>query len=867
MPDPGADPAHVEFDAPLFMPFSNVQVNMGASPAAGGRVSLQGVGGGMGWWHGNTLMTPFCNTVHLVAHASAGWRFSHWTINGSHCVVNPNPICGTIPSIIFRPMGNVFVTAVFVQVQVITNPCWGNFNVNILQPPHRGVPSQGRIVTNYPVGSSRSNLPTQVGNVVGDRNFSSLITGVTTQTMFWFLAQQTDPDWVFSHWVITGPYRNRNEVIRSGVPELTFNANGPVTVSAVFVRRTPPPTPTPAPAPCFSVRYNVTGTVGGTLTARLTNNTNVPNGAGVRGGTTVIFTPNPPANHTTEWTRNGQPWHPANPNSPQQLVINQNEHITVRYVPIAQPVQQFVVLYAHGANGTLTATVPSGQRVDSGTQVTFTATPQPGYMVQWHIGGVPWNAGTTDESLVRSITVNADAAVVAVFVPIPVTNFNLNYSVTGSAGGGITGTHTQGQVAAGTSVTLTATPPTSGEYTVTWMRNGVPVQTGSTNNANMLNYTFTMTQNENIAVQFTPVAPATFNLTYGTRGTAGGSVSGTPASGAQLTAGTAINLTATPPSTTGTYNVRWFRDGVEVTGSAGSLTFTDTMPSNNRNIEVEFTPVLNTLTYSVRGAAGGGISGTPASGTLVSPGTAINLTATPPSTTGTYNVRWFRDGVEVTSSANSLTFTDTMPSNNRNIEVEFLPVLYDLTYSTIGGGSVSGTPNQGQVSPGTAISLTATPPTGVFDVIWLRGGVEVQRGRSTDSSSLLYTDTMPSDDLDIVVQFVQLFSIDFYVRPPFGTPGHLRAYVGGQPISSGVWLNLSRSHWLPLRGGVLRGMAPAVHGIRPRVWSAILSLQGTRKSPLSLRRAEGFIQPVSSLARQHPEQPQAIWLLMLYTTI
>lgn len=137
---------------------------------------------------------------------------------------------------------------------------------------------------------------------------------------------------------------------------------------------------------------------------------------------------------------------------------------------------QYTVNYSSGGNGSLSATVASGSKVDEGTQVTFTASPSAGYQIKsWTVNGTIVN-GTNSS---YTTTVTSDITVSITYEAIPVqTSFKVTFSAgsNGSISAKANGTtiSSGSQVNAGSTVVFTASP--NNQYIVNgWTLNGASV--------------------------------------------------------------------------------------------------------------------------------------------------------------------------------------------------------------------------------------------------------------------------------------------------------------------------------------------------------------------------------------------------------
>lgn len=209
--------------------------------------------------------------------------------------------------------------------------------------------------------------------------------------------------------------------------------------------------------------------------------------------------------------------------------------------------KQFVVTPSAGSNGTINPSTP--QTVNSGSNLTFNATPASGFVVnQWLVDGSLVQTGGTTFSL-NNITANH---------AVRVTFTIAQHTVTPSAGaGGTISPSTPQTVNNGASLLFTATPAAS--FTVDqWLVDGSLAQTGGT--------TFTLsniTADHTVNVTFSLVQ----HIVTPSAG-AGGTIS--PNTPQTVNDGASLVFTATPSA--GFAVNQWLLDGGLV--QTGGLTFT-----------------------------------------------------------------------------------------------------------------------------------------------------------------------------------------------------------------------------------------------------------------------------------------------------
>ena len=371
------------------------------------------------------------------------------------------------------------------------------------------------------------------------------------------------------------------------------------------------------------------------------------------------------------------------------------------------------------------------QSVTPGTAITLTATPAAGSsFAGW--SGACSGTGTC------ALTVNVATTVTA--------SFNAAANLSGDPG---TPNVVQGAAdASAVTFTVTWAPGTGatsyrysagfndgsgaqqGTVTTTSMQLRVPYHTSGTASSG-----FVCVQSVNSAgpsagqscasllVPAPPAAPLTLSITKS--GTGSGTVTGNPAGiscgtacSQSVTPGTAITLTATPAA------------GSSFAGWSGACSGTGTC-AVTVNAATTATATFNlvpvTLSVTKSGAGSGTVTGNPAGiincGAIcspsVTPGTAIALTATP--VAGSSFAGW--------SGACSGTGTCAVTVNaatSLTATFNLLPMTLSVTKSGTGSGTVTsspagidcGTTCSQPVTPGTAITLTATPAAGSSFASW-----------------------------------------------------------------------------------------------------------------------------------------------------
>jgi len=266
----------------------------------------------------------------------------------------------------------------------------------------------------------------------------------------------------------------------------------------------------------------------------------------------------------------------------------------------------------------------------------------------------------------------------------------------------------------------------------------------------------------------------------GISSTAGGNVT-TPGEGAfYYSAGTVVDLVATPDG--GYQFVNW-------TGTVGTIanvnaaSTTITMSSGNYSITANFEeiPKYSLITSST---AGGSVT-TPGEGFfLYDVGTVVDLVATPD---GGYRFVNWTGTVGTIANVNAASTTITM-SGNYSITANFEEIPeYPLIISSTAGGSVT-TPGEGFFiyEEGTVVDLVATPDGGYQFVNWT-GNV----GTIANVNAASTTITMSSGNYSITANFAYTLHMECAVSPNPTEVGQetyfMAAASGGVPPYSWVW--------------------------------------------------------------------------------
>ena len=326
----------------------------------------------------------------------------------------------------------------------------------------------------------------------------------------------------------------------------------------------------------------------------------------------------------------------------------------------------------------------------------------------WQIGGTEYKVGD-------SYTVRGDTEIKALWENSVITP--TTYTVTVSNDGKGTGTASPSTAAAGTMISLTATP-NKGYHFKEWqvISGGVTIKDDK----------FLM-PNDNVEVKaiFEKDAPTEYTIivTSGGNGTAS-------ASHAKAVVGTEIRLTATPNK--GYHFKEW-----EVI--SGGVTIKDnkfTMPDGNVEVKAIFEkdapPAPTEFTITVKTDGNGTASASHAKAVV---GTEIILTATPK--TGYHFKEWQVISGGVTIENNKF----TMPSANVEVKAIFEkdapPAPTEFTITVTSGDNGTASASHAKAVVGTEITLTATPNKGYHFKEWqvISGGVTIKDDKFTMPSA------------------------------------------------------------------------------------------------------------------------------------
>jgi len=405
-------------------------------------------------------------------------------------------------------------------------------------------------------------------------------------------------------------------------------------------------------------------------------------------GTNITLTAQPAAGYTVDyWLDNGKK---TQIGGTQYQISSVTMDHTVK---VAFKLLVFTVTPSADANGAITPNAP--QSVNYGANLTFTASPNPGYQVDsWLLDDNVAQRGGTQYSLGN----------IAASHTVRVTFKLLTFTITPETdGNGTLNPGTPQTVAYNSNLTFTAMPAT-GMTVDGWFVDGQLKQTGQS--------TFTLT-----GVQADHTVKATFKvLTFTVTATAGANGSVSPQGAQTVVYNKGLTFTATPAS--GYAVDSWSVDGTVV--QTGGTQFALTNVLKDHTVQVTFI-----LTYTITPSAGANGTISPSTAMKVNAGCDCCLTASPRS--GYMVDRWMVDGKVVQQNCTKCLLAKV--SANHTVQVTFI-LAYTITTSAGANGAIS--PKDAQIVPkGSSQLFTAIPNTMYTVDSWYVDGKLVQSGKST----------------------------------------------------------------------------------------------------------------------------------------
>lgn len=406
-------------------------------------------------------------------------------------------------------------------------------------------------------------------------------------------------------------------------------------------------------APKFQqVEYDIT--TGDNVTVNGQNSTTV------RGGESLTFTAVPPAGqNVTGWTVNGKAV-AGNGNTLTWTVENgclTKPNVTAYHVEAQFSAGEYEVTYSQPANGTLSASVAAGTRVNGGTKVAFTVQPDKGYEIdEWTVNG--HSVANSGSTYTLNVTENSTVAVTfKAMVPVSAVPNGRNGNIAITANGK---TITDGYVSSGSDVTFTVTPENTDDMVQAWQVNGSTVAEMTDTADAPLTYTV-KNVTAKTEVSATLIERPTYTITVTSEGS--GTASAEPAS---VKRGGSTTITAVPSSNS-YYLKEWSVNGGAAQAASGN-TLALTEIRRNTIVKAVFDGAINyDVTLDVQGADTGTTVAAAANGKAITPqknspasvtrGSKVVFTATPAVENGRNKqmvAQWTVNGVDQNNISNEL---------------------------------------------------------------------------------------------------------------------------------------------------------------------------------------------------------------------
>jgi len=421
-----------------------------------------------------------------------------------------------------------------------------------------------------------------------------------------------------------------------------------------------------------------------------------PNKVRYNAGETVTVTADPMDGYTfTGWTGNVN-------KTDNSVTITMNGNMTLN-----ANFQQNTYSLSVNANPTQGGTVsrnPQKSAYTYGEEVTVTATPATGYAFDGYTGAV------TSTSAGVTVIMNDNKTLTAKFIQQTAPSYTLS-TVANPAVATISRRPDNASYQTGETVTVTA--PTTEGYTFTgW--SGASTSTASS-------VTITMDGNKSLTANYKSMD---YILTVDVIPAVGGTVSRNPNNNT-YTYNQIVTVDATPA--VGYKFTGW--SGAAAAGASTYSTYATVTMNSNKSLTATFEQFVFSLSTYAFPSGTGTVSISP-NKNLYTYNEQVTVTATPAS--GYTFTGWSDAALGMTNPVTIVMI------EGRSLTANFQQTLYTLTtnVSPTGSGSVSRSPNQTSYTPGSTVTLTATP---------MSGSSYVFKGWSGASSSTNATITITMD--------------------------------------------------------------------------------------------------------------------------
>jgi len=418
--------------------------------------------------------------------------------------------------------------------------------------------------------------------------------------------------------------------------------------------------------------------------------------------------------------------------------------------------------------------------------------------------GVVTAAGTITVTLNNTVTLTSAAGTDNQTKCINTAITNITYGTTGASGATVTGlpAGVNGLWAANV-VTISGSPTASGtfNYTVT-LTGGCGVVTAAGTITVTPANTVTLTSAAGTDNQTKCINSAITNITYGTTGASGATVTGLPAGVNGVWAANVVTISGTPTAS-GTFNYTvTLTGGCGVITAAGTITVTPnntvtlTSAAGTDNQTKCINTAITNITYGTTGATGATVTGLPAGVNGVWAASVVTISGIP-SVAGTFNYTvTLTGGCGIVTAAgtitvtpnNTVTLTSAAGTDNQTLCIN--TALANVTYSTIGatGATVTGLPaGVNGVWAANVVTISGTPTaSGPFNyTVTLTGGCGVVTATGTitvtPDNTVTLTSVAGTDNQTLCINTAA-------TSITYGTTGATGATVTGLPAGmTGVW--------------------------------------------------------------------------------
>lgn len=542
--------------------------------------------------------------ITITAVPSAGYRVQDWTINGQ--TTADTAVSKTLSNL----QGETTVQVRFVKL--VTGITFGPTDET----------SEGGYIS-----AAEANETSILGDAATGANIAASVPIKFTA--------EVKPGYEIEGW-----YVNNVRDGSAGTGE-TYTYPNTISASSIYI------------APRFQqVEYNIT--TGDNVTVNGQNSTTV------RGGESLTFTAVPPAGqNVTGWTVNGEAV-AGNGHTLTWTVENgclTKPNVTAYHVEAQFSAGEYTVTYSQPANGTLSASVAAGTRVNGGTKVVFTAEPDKGYEIdEWTVNG--HSVANSGSTYTLNVTENSTVAVTfKAMVPVSAVPNGRNGNIAITANGK---TITDGYVSSGSDVTFTVTPENTDDMVQAWQVNGSTVAEMTDTADAPLTYTV-KNVTAKTEVSATLIERPTYTITVTSEGS--GTASAEPAS---VKRGGSTTVTAVPSSNS-YYLKEWSVNGGTAQAASGN-TLALTEIRRDTTVKAVFDGAINyDVTLDVQGADTGTTVAAAANGKAITPqknspasvtrGSKVVFTATPAVENGRNKqmvAQWMVNGVDQNNISNEL---------------------------------------------------------------------------------------------------------------------------------------------------------------------------------------------------------------------